>query len=404
MKHRLMIFIFLGINLIQGLRAQSYEITHVDPHYLYNGTNVLTIVLNENLDPLDSVFVEIRVTEDGVWAGYHFPSSISFQDSVITSTFEIPELTVEQQGKLTVSILDTTTWDSFYLEYEDTLIIANIWRPALCEVTTDSSGNNWIFWEDMDTETQDSVFIYRSIGLSDEYDTIACVASDNANFYIDSTSRELESFCRYTIAAMDTHGILSLQSIPHKNIYLSHFENSNNSVTLLWDSYEGFTYPVFEIYRGFSLNEMYKIAEISSNIFSYTDPLPPTGTNLYQIRVSNPSPCTAESLLPPDIDLNSIHSNTISFTVTALDNAVSMQQPNELVIYPNPSEGLITVRSGSQATAVFPYELYDALGVRLKTGEICGGQLEIGQYRPGIYFLRIRTDSGESLHKLILEP
>jgi len=69
-------------------------------------------------------------------------------------------------------------------------------------------------------------------------------------------------------------------------------------------------------------------------------------------------------------------------------------------IYPNPSSGVVNI---SAATHVQSMELYDVQGRLLQSVIIndTAGALNISQRSQGIYFLKIRTDAGVKVEKII---
>ena len=73
--------------------------------------------------------------------------------------------------------------------------------------------------------------------------------------------------------------------------------------------------------------------------------------------------------------------------------------PTSLQVYPNPTTGDITIKTPSQCREM---QIFDLLGRKLLDKAVQGyvQQINIAPYTPGVYFLKLFTDSGNKLIKL----
>ncbi len=73
--------------------------------------------------------------------------------------------------------------------------------------------------------------------------------------------------------------------------------------------------------------------------------------------------------------------------------------PTSVQVFPNPTYGEITIKTPSTCREM---QIFDVLGRKLmdKTGQGYIQQLSIGSFSPGVYFLKLFTDSGNKLIKL----
>ena len=73
--------------------------------------------------------------------------------------------------------------------------------------------------------------------------------------------------------------------------------------------------------------------------------------------------------------------------------------PGSVEVYPNPTSGDITIKTPSTCREI---QIFDVLGRKLmeKTGQGYIQQLSIVSFSPGVYFLKLFTDSGNKLIKL----
>lgn len=71
-----------------------------------------------------------------------------------------------------------------------------------------------------------------------------------------------------------------------------------------------------------------------------------------------------------------------------------------VVVYPNPSTGIVNIKAQSQISSV---ELFDAYGrlLQMKVGELDDATLDVSSRAKGVYYLRIKTADGIKAEKLL---
>ena len=96
-----------------------------------------------------------------------------------------------------------------------------------------------------------------------------------------------------------------------------------------------------------------------------------------------------------------IETNTATTTFQALNNS-SFIKDNSISIFPNPSNSIITIKCD---TTIKSIELFDVQGRVLLTKMISENSevLDISDKANGIYFLKITSDKGIKVEKLIKE-
>lgn len=89
---------------------------------------------------------------------------------------------------------------------------------------------------------------------------------------------------------------------------------------------------------------------------------------------------------------------------TPLQITVGMKEPeaDEIKLYPNPVEDYL-IAEGFKST--WSYELIDISGQLLKKGELeeHEDRILIGQFKPGIYFIKIRSAADVHIHKIVVK-
>ena len=117
-----------------------------------------------------------------------------------------------------------------------------------------------------------------------------------------------------------------------------------------------------------------------------------------------PQPALASMIyLPSD---NTVYTNGNAFAIRLLtDPSIGMAETrNDLgvMLYPNPSTGVVTVRS--KETGSMSVEVVDAMGRLVHTSRTAGtATLDLGHVEPGVYLVRLRSAMGTSVQRLTIE-
>ena len=183
--------------------------------------------------------------------------------------------------------------------------------PSICMVTVDSITNkNMIIWEP-DSDTSIAFYsILKETTITNFYEVIGQVNSNNNCIFIDTSSYPTQSASRYKISATSTNGTESFASTAHKTIHLIVNQDPNGNVNLIWDDYEGFEFFSYYIYRGFTPGNLTAIDSIQSTLHSYVDFDQPTDTTLfYLIGVKPSDPCNPYQSVNKDEPYNTSVSN-----------------------------------------------------------------------------------------------
>jgi len=211
--------------------------------------------------------------------------------------------------------------------------------PEICIVTVDSASNkNVVVWEKTAYPAA-SYNIYRETSTPSVYDSIGNVPYDSLSIFIDLTSSPDVKSDRYKISAIDPSGTESGLSNAHSTMQLT-ATDSMGVVNLIWDSYEGFAFSTYTIWRGTNLDSMIVIAFIPSSFTTYSDVAPPSDTICYMIEVVYATGCTATD---PATNINSSYSNVICISDTSTSYVPIMYDDEiSIYVYPNPFNSTTT--------------------------------------------------------------
>ena len=266
--------------------------------------------------------------------------------------------------------------------------------PQLCMISVDDKNHNEIIWEKQEEVV--SYNIYREEIQTGNYKLVANIPDDNPNIWVDMESNARVRSYRYKIAGVDTCGKESVLSLAHKTMHLVIYPGMGNSWNLIWTPYEGASYSTYNIYRsaGETIGELELIGTMpAGGNTSFTDFSAPEGYVYYMVEIIFDSPCVLSR------NFFSIKSNI------ATNKALTPDVPeHNVTLYPNPTTGELQVTSDElQITSI---EVFDVYGRKLLsfTPRMSQQQtLDISQFSAGIYFVKIGTEAGKVVRKVVKE-
>lgn len=279
---------------------------------------------------------------------------------------------------------------------------------AICIVSVDTvQGGNLVVWEPVQATGVDYYNVYKESSQSGLYYLIGTTDADSLSFYHDVNSAPQIRSWRYKISAVDNCGNESDLSDEHKTIHLTANLGVGSVVNLIWDNYEGFSYPTFYVNRYHPTTGWMVIDSLGANLNSYTDATPPSDSNLvYQVTINAPGLCSAQKAQ----DHNTTRSNRASInlpeeeTETENPDAIEESLAAEIGIMPNPTNGIFTLYFDGKATER-NIEIFDLQGKRL-ANKLCAKEnktigFDISEFETGIYIIQISADSQSIYRKIV---
>jgi len=286
----------------------------------------------------------------------------------------------------------------------------NNYTQPICIVTLDTATNKCeIVWGRTNSPPAGGYGyfnIYRDTGAG--YSMIHSQALNVLSEYIDIGSNPSAGTVSYELGTVDSCGTSTLSS-PHTSIYLTTTAGVNVYI-LNWTAYVGFTPTEYIIYRGPSLSSLASIDTVSNATFTFHDTLPPLGS-YYVVEAVNPNgPCvpTTHSAGKSSFSLLSgAFSNGFNTgTLLGINNLES--KITNLNVYPNPSNGIFTLSYLMIGSDNITINIINELGqvVYIEQKNVNTGphteQLNAGNLASGIYSLRVQTNTGTSVRKLLI--
>jgi len=280
----------------------------------------------------------------------------------------------------------------------------------ICMVTVDTlSHTNQVVWEKVDSVGIMNYNIYRESSLSGLYYLVGTVDADSTSFYTDPVADPFIQSWRYKVSVVNDCGIESDLSAIHKTIHLTSNVGVGGVVNLIWDHYEGFSYPTYHVWRFTDVDGWNNIASISSLNTSYTDVTSPVGASYvgYMIEIDPPATCSATKA---NTDFNSSRSNRASAVGTfAAPDALNDLNTNisHLNIYPNPNTGTFNVEMNFINSEDAVMQIFDVAGKLVYEKALVGNgimleTIQLKSLNSGLYTLSLKTESSMMTQKLLI--
>lgn len=251
---------------------------------------------------------------------------------------------------------------------------------SICVVSVDeASGKNIVVWEKTDGQKTSHFNIYKETVQADEYILIGTQAFEELSSFVDEVSNPNVASSRYKIAAVNECGSESVLSSEHKTMHLTINASNNSDINLIWEKYEGFDYPTFNILRGSNADNMQLIAQRPSNTFTYTDIAPPSGNLYYQIEVVYPGGCS-----PSLHAVVGTRSNIVDNTTVSTDKPLAK---HTIEVYPNPASNYLFLNELPNDIEQIQIQNIAGQIILQKAIATTSQRLDVSQLPSGLYFV-----------------
>ncbi|MFY7991567.1 MAG: T9SS type A sorting domain-containing protein [Fluviicola sp.] len=271
---------------------------------------------------------------------------------------------------------------------------------TICLVTVDTATNtNLVVWEKPITNSIDHFNIYRETSQAGLYQLIGQVPYADESIYNDLVASPSVRSWRYKISSVDACGNESEISEHHKTIHLVINQGLGTDYNLSWDSYEGFTYSSFEIFRYTDVDGWNQITTMPTSLFTYTD-TPPTENGLtYIVVVDAPQICTTAKAQ----DFNTTRSNKDRGALAAPQGISEDALQNSVIIYPSPANEQVSIQN--ENTVAVAYSILDMEGRVVAVGTLKPGisVLETSALSSGLYQVNLVIEETRTTKKLLIQ-
>ncbi|MFL5752667.1 MAG: T9SS type A sorting domain-containing protein [Bacteroidia bacterium] len=275
------------------------------------------------------------------------------------------------------------------------------YQPEICIVTVDTATlTNLVVWEKTLTEGIQSFKIHRETSSPGVYQVVGTVPYDSLSQFTDAVANPQIRSWRYKITAMDSCGVQTPFSQPHKTIHLAQNLGFSSSINLAWDYYDGFSYSTYFIWRHDPSTGWMKIDSLPVTLTSYTDLAPPSVNSRYMIEIIPSTGCTS-TRGAINTSRSNIKVSTVGSTGIAGVNASEMF----LSVYPNPANDQINVRMEQKEKEKMTLRLIDPLGrvvfEKAIEASSVNEKISLNGFDNGLYLLEVRTPRSVKQVKII---
>lgn len=279
-------------------------------------------------------------------------------------------------------------------------------RIQVCAVSVDiESTSNLIIWERPNLENIHHFNVYRESNLPGDYQRIGVVPFDSFTVFNDVVAGPLDRSWRYVISAVDSCGVESAFSFPHKSMQLV-AKIQNNDVQLTWDEYEGKSFDKFYVWRQ-ETGLPFEIIDSTTNPSFIDTDAPINDDELdYYVSIGLETPCFATFKAE---DFRVSRSNRTSGVFNPgqgsghQNNSLNEETIRDLTaIYPNPfKEGFKLINRTGKPLQVSVFDV----NVRVLHTEKMDNDLFINSsdWTSGIYFVQLRSDQTVVMKRITKE-
>ncbi len=289
-----------------------------------------------------------------------------------------------------------------------------VYQPEICLVTVDTiTRNNLVAWDKTGAVGIKEFKIYCEIGSFNNYQLVGTVPAGNLSEFVHVGANPMVKSWKYKISAVDSCGNEGAMSSYHKTIHLQVNAGIGGVNNLSWDNYFGFTYGSFDVWR-YTITNGWEYLNttpwcgfvVCQN--SYTDAFPVAGdTNWYAIYADPPTPCVTTARFDQNGNQSTIVRSKSNITNNRTAAAIGITEnglQNNFFVYPNPATNEITVKLGKTCSNC-SFEINNALGQTIRSEKISSVEqkIHVSGLANGVYYLKLKNDSGQHIHKLVIQ-
>lgn len=270
--------------------------------------------------------------------------------------------------------------------------------PEICIVGNDeTSGKYMVVWNKLEDASIVAYNIYRESNQTGVYLELGTQAASGFSVFVDETSSPEVFPHSYRISYTDTCGNESDMSTPHNTIHLSANVGTGGENNLNWSPYTGFAFLTYDVYRGTSKNDLVRLAQINSNVTSYSDFDPPGGKVYYQVVVERDGDCAPTKKA---LDYNRTSSNIAESGTLDLENTKLFP----VQVFPNPANGAFTISFPEQVDLLGTMEIISMTGQRVATVVLNGRTKTIltEDWPEGVYTLLLNNGDSQMVQRLVI--
>jgi len=334
-------------------------------------------------------------TAEAFAMGGKMPYSYTWNTSPVQNSAKATNLPA---GKVLVTITDSSSCSR-----KDSVVIVakTIFNgESICAVSVDSITNqNFIVWNKTPDKGTAAYQIWVAPNNTAIPTLLTTVPFTSNSSFLDNISTPLPSTQAYyySLKAVDSCNNTSTSSFTHKPLSLSS-NASGNRVNLSWIPYAGgVNINQYKVYRASNNGAYSIIATVAYGTNTYIDSLGGAGSKHYLVEGIYSPACFANF---------KVFSNRVSIFASGLQEA--SLGSNNYLIYPNPSNGKISIRKPANGENIKKIEVTNLLGSVLFLSEnerpLSEQNIDLSQLAAGTYHLVITNENDlKQIQQIVLQ-
>lgn len=274
---------------------------------------------------------------------------------------------------------------------------------SLCLVTVDSATQEYkLVWSELAGNPVSHFGILKAdyMGVPQLIDTVQI---SSLSQYIDTSADPNVHTEQYSIMTYDTCGTFwSAAGMYIQPVFCQSSLSTQGTVNVSWSPYIDMSNngPVYYvIYRGATPANMVSIDTVATFINNYTDINPLPGLSYYKIGTALYAPCVPMRLMQTaSVYQVESYSNAAPITVVGMQEN-SLQ---EVSLFPNPSDGNLTIRNISAASVLSVYDITGRVVAEQALLPGASQNVSLNGLDAGIYSVTIVNETGYFRDEIII--
>ncbi len=272
----------------------------------------------------------------------------------------------------------------------------NAGYESLCYVTVDSATQEYkMIWNELAGNPASHFGILKAdyLGIFQEIDTVHVTSMSE---YIDVSADPNVHTEQYAIMTYDTCGTFWQASGTYiQPVFCQSSLSTQGTVNVAWSGYfdgnmNGPAYYV--VYRGATPATMVSIDTVANFVNYYTDVNPLIGTSYYKIGVALYAACVPMRLQQSAQTNYFVQSFSNAAPITVV--GIGENSLQEVSLFPNPSDGNITVKNLNSVSTMRVYDLTGRVVVQQQLHANGTQQVSLENLESGMYSFTIESETG----------
>jgi hypothetical protein len=273
--------------------------------------------------------------------------------------------------------------------------------PQICKISIDTAASRpLIIWNKAEAVAAKKYYIFKSYSATGSYTLIDSINYQASGSYLDQLNYNPNQVVSYKISLLDSCGTNTLSN--YHSASLLNAQNNNQINSLQWQPYKGLSGLQQRVWKSTNGSNFQMVATLGSTANTWIDSMPNL-INHYRIEWIGSNTCNTGN---SQLQAFPIYSNTAIVSLSSLPE--NKAKADMFSIYPNPSNGKITIKNATNNEDIKRIELTNLLGssllVIVNDKPLAEQSIDLGAFAAGTYNLVITTEKGrQQIQPIVLQ-